>query len=889
MMGRTLNKYFSDWSGNDDAKLETLISREIMTKTLNTTNRNLSDQDTQSINQMTMQTGPNAGKVVDVLDGGVFYKITRDADGSFIKTIDDKPEIKAYNPENMFSGGPEKRQQLMDVFSYYVNNAIDPNTKAPLFQDQEFKDNLLEASPLRQYYKVRDAFVDPDLATESLVPNQEAKIQALKEEDTSGILDLADKVKTENMILMLNDGLADAEALNHKLTGETMGKLWDKNKTIDAMTALLPKNQDAAKIKMYNSQGPDDPNAPKVEEFNRGGMVYASKGSHINFQPKGTDTVPAMLTPGEFVVNRASTQQNLPLLKSINSGAGRYQKGGSVGYYNGGGIVAALETASGLAKTALEPLLLKMKDGLLKPMTLDYLEKYVPGFDALTSAVDMITGAYGLYLGESAQTGEDSSAATNMAAKSLDAVKLAGDTANFVDAIKLLRGGPLGKKFLGGVSEKGVAYLEMLQGAYDGYMDQKAISQGMDPATRMVLGVISGSASSGGAYTNGSVSAAIGRPLSENEDEMLAALEATARGAMIGNDIVPGGLGLAAGAILGAASEPTKVGIQVWNLRSENAARKKKLDAEFERLGRRQAYRVVLKQQIEQRDQLAMGSKEYNSKQDQIYSTMTDIRSMGGSFPGDEGANQFAADASNGISSDSSTLLATTNTGGSRHGAQQLSSGGNVYASKGSHINFQPKGTDTVPAMLTPGEFVVNRQSTQQNLPVLKAINSGTYSHGDIVRNLSRGGLSVPRYYLNGTNNGVPATGQGPSQGSSQAFDFTSFMNTFKDMLKTGLDTLKSLSPQSSGVSDSSQGSVSSIDNFVSRLDKIATTLASLNIPPEIKITGKHDINVIINGDTVLNQLKPDLADIVASSIKKAFQDFKALNPSSSETMNFDI
>ena len=212
-----------------------------------------------------------------------------------------------------------------------------------------------------------------------------------------------------------------------------------------------------------------------------------------------------------------------------------------------------------------------------------------------------------------------------------------------------------------------------------------------------------------------------------------------------------------------------------------------------------------------------------------------------------------------------------------------------VYASKGQHINFEPKGTDTVPAMLTPGEFVVNRQSTQQNLPVLKAINSGTYSHGDIVRNLSRGGLSVPRYYLNGTNNGVPATGQGPSQGSSQAFDFTSFMNTFKDMLKTGLDTLKSLSPKSSGVSDSSQGSVSSIDNFVSRLDKIATTLASLNIPPEIKITGKHDINVIINGDTVLNQLKPDIANIVASSIKKAFQDFKALNPSSSETMNFDI
>jgi TP901 family phage tail tape measure protein len=34
--------------------------------------------------------------------------------------------------------------------------------------------------------------------------------------------------------------------------------------------------------------------------------------------------------------------------------------------------------------------------------------------------------------------------------------------------------------------------------------------------------------------------------------------------------------------------------------------------------------------------------------------------------------------------------------------------------------------TDTVPAMLTPGEFVVNKESTQNNLDVLKAINSGT-------------------------------------------------------------------------------------------------------------------------------------------------------------------
>jgi len=74
--------------------------------------------------------------------------------------------------------------------------------------------------------------------------------------------------------------------------------------------------------------------------MNRGGVVYANRGV---FVPRGTDTVPAMLTPGEFVVRREAVTRgnNLQLLRAMNSGgnATGMARGGKVGYYNNGGMV----------------------------------------------------------------------------------------------------------------------------------------------------------------------------------------------------------------------------------------------------------------------------------------------------------------------------------------------------------------------------------------------------------------------------------------------------------------------------------------------------------------------------------------------------------------------
>lgn len=74
-----------------------------------------------------------------------------------------------------------------------------------------------------------------------------------------------------------------------------------------------------------------------VATMARGGVVYANRGL---FVPRGTDTVPAMLTPGEFVVRREAVRRgnNLQLLQSINRGRSGVSNtgGGAVGMANGG-------------------------------------------------------------------------------------------------------------------------------------------------------------------------------------------------------------------------------------------------------------------------------------------------------------------------------------------------------------------------------------------------------------------------------------------------------------------------------------------------------------------------------------------------------------------------
>ena len=77
-------------------------------------------------------------------------------------------------------------------------------------------------------------------------------------------------------------------------------------------------------------------NKAEAEGKAMGGLIHLAGGGSTIFKPRGTDTVPAMLTPGEFVIKKSSVDKyGVGMMSAIN--AGRFANGGRVSYLQDGG------------------------------------------------------------------------------------------------------------------------------------------------------------------------------------------------------------------------------------------------------------------------------------------------------------------------------------------------------------------------------------------------------------------------------------------------------------------------------------------------------------------------------------------------------------------------
>ena len=111
------------------------------------------------------------------------------------------------------------------------------------------------------------------------------------------------------MVPTLNQPVVDASGKSN------MRELFKKGKTRDFI------NKIAGALGVRTSGAGYNMETTVPRKMNSGGYVYTMNDGNIVPGPNvDADVVPAMLTPGEFVVNAQSTRENLGLLKAINSG-----------------------------------------------------------------------------------------------------------------------------------------------------------------------------------------------------------------------------------------------------------------------------------------------------------------------------------------------------------------------------------------------------------------------------------------------------------------------------------------------------------------------------------------------------------------------------------------
>ena len=155
------------------------------------------------------------------------------------------------------------------------------------------------------------------------------------------------------------------------------------------------------------------------------------------------------------------------------------------------------------------------------------------------------------------------------------------------------------------------------------------------------------------------------------------------------------------------------------------------------------------------------------------------------------------------------------------------SSGGIIYAANGALMSAQAKGTDTVPAMLTPGEFVVNRESTQQYLPLLKSINSGNYASGGLTKYMAQGGVVTPQY---------KAVGGETSGGSQYSKTPLSTKGSTED---ARLDKIEKSMDKFAGIATTFEQASENMSNNINQFSQAVTTM-----PTQMS----HSLNAVVNG-----------------------------------------
>jgi len=165
-----------------------------------------------------------------------------------------------------------------------------------------------------------------------------AEVEALLASTASNVAAAQGRVINVGMV-----PLTSQPAVDPKTGKSNMKEMFHKS----ANASLI--NKIAGVLGVRTSGGGYSTQTTMPRKLNTGGYVYGMNDGDIVPGPNiNADVVPAMLTPGEFVVNAEATRENLPLLRAINgpgsSGPGQ-NNGSDKGISNDGYMPASISNS----------------------------------------------------------------------------------------------------------------------------------------------------------------------------------------------------------------------------------------------------------------------------------------------------------------------------------------------------------------------------------------------------------------------------------------------------------------------------------------------------------------------------------------------------------------
>lgn len=174
-----------------------------------------------------------------------------------------------------------------------------------------------------------------------------------------------------------------------------------------------------------------------------------------------------------------------------------------------------------------------------------------------------------------------------------------------------------------------------------------------------------------------------------------------------------------------------------------------------------------------------------------------------------------------------------------------------------------PKGTDSVPTMLTKGEYVVDRQTASAHLPLLQKLKPEYRASGGSIGNTQANESNTPTR-SDQVLVALPAKLTASFSLLAKAIEpLAELPKSFTEFGRSQKELGTSLAAWSASATSLGQA----MTPFVDSAAKLAQALSNTSIPSEIKVSTNNKVEVLINGAQVLASIKGDLGEVVMQAV----------------------